>query len=238
MIGSRTVLAIIPARGGSKGIPRKNLRLLAGKPMLAYTIEAARRCAAIDRVVLSTDDEEIAQVGRDWSAAVPFLRPPELAGDHVTDLPVFQHALAWLAEHEQLRPDIVVHLRPTAPLRTEHHITAGIEHLVATGADSVRSVCRAGQHPQKMWALRDGFLEPFIAPDPQAPEPYNMPRQQLKPAFVQNGAVDVAWRTTIMDMGSMTGRRIAALVMPPEESVNVDDEIDLLAAEWRLSRSR
>ena len=236
MIEGRSVLAVVPARGGSKGLPRKNIRVLAGKPMIAYTLAAARQCGAIDRVIVSTDSDEIAVVAREWGAEVPFLRPPALAADHVTDLPVFQHALAWLASADAFEPDIVVHLRPTAPLRRAEHIAAGLELLVKSNADSVRSVCRARQHPQKMWAIENGFLRPFIDPPAETPEPYNLPRQDLRPAFVQNGSVDVAWRRTITELGSMTGRRIAALQMAPEDSVNVDDELDFAAAESLLSR--
>ena len=233
MIQAHTVLALVPARGGSKGIPKKNIRTLAGKPMIAHTLEAARGCTLIDRVVVSTDSEEIASVALEWSAEVPFLRPSELSGDDVTDLPVFQHALTWLAAREGYEPTIVVHLRPTAPLRRADHIKAGIERLVLTGADSVRSVCRARQHPQKMWAMKDGFLAPFIQ-STEFKEPHNMPRQQLSPAFVQNGSVDVAWARTINGLNSMTGARIAALEMEASESINVDDELDFRLAELLL----
>jgi CMP-N-acetylneuraminic acid synthetase len=234
MIGSHTVLALVPARGGSKSIPGKNIKPLAGKPMIGYTLEAARECPAIDRIVVSTDSEEIAAVARTFAAEVPFMRPAELAGDLVTDLPVFQHALAWLSHEQRFEPSIIVHLRPTAPLRRSSHITAGIEQLLATNADSVRSICRAKQHPQKMWAMRDRYLVPFIA-NSGFVEPYNMPRQQLPPAYVQNGSVDVAWRRTILELGSMTGTRIAALEMEPAESVNIDDELDFRMAELLLA---
>jgi CMP-N,N'-diacetyllegionaminic acid synthase len=223
-------MALVPARGGSKGLPGKNIKPLVGRPMLTYTIEGAREAPAIDRIVVSTDSEEIADVAREEGADVPFLRPAELGADHVTDLPVFQHALRWLDEHEGYRPDIIVHLRPTAPLRRAEHITAAVDRLLATGADSVRSICRAKQHPQKMWSLESGYLTPFIPPGDLV-EPYNMPRQHLRSAYVQNGSVDVMWRRTIVEKGSMSGDRIAALEMDPGDSVNVDDELDFLAAE-------
>lgn len=231
-----SVLAIVPARGGSKGLPGKNVRLLAGKPMLAYTLESAQACERIARTIVSTDDVDIAAVARRYGAETPFIRPAELAGDMVTDLPVFQHALRWLQDHEGYAPDVVAHLRPTAPLRRAEHIRAGIERLLETGADSVRSVCRAGQHPHKMWMVDRGWLTPYIHSDQAIPEAYNLPRQQLPEAFVQNGSVDVMWRSTIMDLNSMTGRRIAALVMEPLESVNVDDEIDFITAEVLLHK--
>lgn len=233
--GVRRVLAIVPARGGSRAIPGKNIRLLAGKPMIAYTLEAARGCPELDRVIVSTDSEEIAGVARAWHTDVPFMRPDDLAGDMVTDLPVFLHALGWLEEQQGYVPDIVVHLRPTAPLRRAEHISAGLQVLRESGADSVRSVCPAGQHPHKMWQLSGRRLRPYIDGDQAIPEAYNWPRQRLPAAYVQNGSVDVAWRRTLVEQGSMTGREIAALVMDPLESVNVDSEIDLLVAELLLS---
>jgi CMP-N,N'-diacetyllegionaminic acid synthase len=237
MTAGFSVMALVPARGGSKGLPGKNIKLLAGRPMLAYTLESARQTPAIDRIVVSTDSADIAEVAREGGADVPFLRPPELGADHVTDLPVFEHALRWLDDHEAYRPDIIVHLRPTAPLRRAEHITAAIERLIATGADSVRSICRAKQHPQKMWALQNGYLTPFIPPGDLV-EPYNMPRQHLRAAYVQNGSVDVMWRRTILEQGSMSGARISALEMDAADSVNVDDELDFLAAERTLLRRR
>jgi CMP-N-acetylneuraminic acid synthetase len=211
--------------------------MLAGKPMIAYTIEAAAACPLVDRIIVSTDDVEVADVARQAGAELPFMRPAELAGDAVTDLPVFEHALSWLQEHEGFCPDIVVHLRPTAPLRRAQHITAAIERLIATGADSVRSVCPASQHPYKMWAITDElWLRPFISGDQAIPEAYNMPRQKLPSAYIQNGSVDVAWRRTLLELHSMTGHRIAALPMTQLESVNVDDELDFLAAGFLLER--
>jgi N-acylneuraminate cytidylyltransferase len=237
VIAGFSVMALVPARGGSKGLPGKNIKPLAGRPMLAYTIAGARETGAIDRIIVSTDSDEIAAVARNEGAEVPFVRPAELGADHVTDLPVFLHALHWLDEHEGYRPDIIVHLRPTAPLRRAEHILKAIERLLETGADSVRSVCRAKQHPQKMWSVENGYLTPFIPPGDLV-EPYNMPRQHLRAALVQNGSVDVIWRRTIMERGSMSGTRIAAFEMDPADSVNIDDEIDFLAAEHSLLRRR
>jgi N-acylneuraminate cytidylyltransferase len=230
------VLAVIPARGGSRAVPGKNIRSLAGKPMIAYTIDAAHACPGLDRVIVSTDSDEIAGVAREWRAEVPFMRPAELAGDTVTDLPVFLHALEWLERSERYVPDVIVHLRPTAPLRRAEHISAALRLLEETGADSVRSVCRAGQHPHKMWQVDGPRLRPYIHGDQAIAEAYNMPRQQLPAAFVQNGSVDVAWRRTLVDQRSMTGRDIAGLVMDPLESINVDDELDLMLAELLLAR--
>ena len=211
------ILALVPARGGSKGIPRKCIKLLAGEPLLAYTIREAKKSKYITRLIVSTEDEEIARVAEQYVAEIPFLRPTELALDHVTDLPVFQHCLMWLKENQGYSPDIVVHLRPTAPLRTVHHIDTGIELLLASPkSDCVRSVCCAAQHPLKMWRLKDGYLDPFISEEVSGiREAYNMPRQKLPPAYIQNGAVDVIRTEVILRKASMTGDVIKAFTSKP-----------------------
>ena len=135
------VLGIIPARGGSKGIPGKNIRPLGGYPLIAYAIVAGRLSALVDRVIVSTDDEQIAAIARKWGAEVPFLRPARLARDETTDLPVFQHALGWLGENEDCRPDTIVQIRPTSPLRPRECVDAAVEMLIDDkDADSVRGV--------------------------------------------------------------------------------------------------
>jgi N-acylneuraminate cytidylyltransferase len=234
------ILAIIPARGGSKGVPRKNIKLLAGEPLIAHTIREARNSGYITRIVVSTDDEEIAQIARDLGAEVPFMRPQELALDHVTDLPVFEHCLRWLAEHQAYSPDIVVHLRPTAPLRTASHIDRAIELFLASpGTDCVRSVSPANEQPLKMWGIEEGYLTPYIPADVYGiKEPYNMPRQKLPPAYIQNGAVDVIKPEVILNKNSMTGDVIKALVMDSEESVSIDSILDWELAEILLARRK
>jgi len=134
----------VTARGGSKGLPGKNLRLLAGKPLIAYTIDAAVASGAFDRLVLSTDDADIATVARTLGCAVPFTRPAELARDETPHLPVVQHAVRWLDEHERYRPDAVMILQPTSPLRQPQHISEAVALLERSGADSVVGVGRAG----------------------------------------------------------------------------------------------
>jgi N-acylneuraminate cytidylyltransferase len=233
------VLGIVPARGGSKSISRKNIRLMAGRPLVAYTIDAARASRRIDRLVVSTDDEEIARVCRDLGAEVPFVRPAHLAEDHVTDLPVFVHCLAWLAEHDAYRPDVVVHLRPTSPLRTAGHIDAAVDLLIASpDADSVRSVCAVPVHPLKMWRIEEGWLAPFVSErESGIAEAFNEPRQRLPAAFVQNGAVDVIRIETIERLGSMSGRRISPFLMDERESINIDSTIDWQLAEQSIAQS-
>ncbi len=227
------ILAVIPARGGSKTVPRKNIKSLCGKPLIAYAIEEAKKSRHITRVIVSTDDQEIAAISKEHGAKIPFLRPLDLSGDYVTDLPVFTHALEWLRTNDGYSPDIVVHLRPTAPLRRVWHIDAGIQMLLEhPEADCVRSVCDAPKNPLKMWRIENHRLMPFIdGADYGLREAYNMPRQKLPSAYIQNGSVDVIRATTITEKGSMTGDIIIPLVMKENESVNIDTEMDFLIAE-------
>ncbi|HOV07468.1 MAG TPA: acylneuraminate cytidylyltransferase family protein, partial [Anaerolineaceae bacterium] len=179
------VLAIIPARGGSKGIPRKNINLFAGYPLISYSITAALQSNSVTRVIVSTDDEEIAAIARQWGAETPFLRPAELAQDNTTDLPVFQHALRWLKENENYTPDLVIHLRPTSPIRPRQCVDDAVHILLEhPEADSVRGVVLSGQNPFKMWRLhgKENKLIPLLTVEGIA-EPYNAPRQSLPPTY-------------------------------------------------------
>jgi CMP-N,N'-diacetyllegionaminic acid synthase len=234
------ILVLIPARGGSKGILRKNVKLFAGEPLIAYTIRAAQQSQGIGRIIVSTEDKEIARIANVYGAETPFTRPADLALDHVTDLPVFQHCLHWLSEHEGYRPDIVVHLRPTAPLRTAFHIDNAIQLLLTCPqADSVRSVCGVSQHPLKMWSVKDGRLLPFV-PDSVygIKEGYNMQRQKLPKAYIQNGSVDVVKAEVILNKNSMTGEVMKALIMDAAESVNIDSPLDWDLAELLMLRRK
>jgi len=227
-------LALIPARGGSKSIPRKNIRPFAGHPLIAYSIAAGLAAELVSRVVVSTDDEEIAAIARRYGAEAPFLRPAELAQDHTADLPVFQHALEWLGEHEGYQPEIVVQLRPTSPFRRVAHIDQSIYRLLERPeADSVRTMCVPFQNPFKMWRIGpDGFVQPLLGAE--YPEPYNMPRQLLPEVFWQTGYVDAAWADTILQKGSMTGERILPLIIDPSEWIDIDSPDDWRRAERLL----
>lgn len=227
-------LVLIPARGGSKSIPRKNIRPFAGHPLIAYSIAAGLAAELVSRVIVSTDDEEIATIARQYGAEAPFLRPAEFSQDQTPDLPVFQHALNWLAEHEGYQPEIVVQLRPTSPLRRTWHIDQAVARLIEhPEADSVRTVCIPFQNPFKMWRIgSDGFMHPLLAVDLH--EPYNMPRQALPEVYWQTGYVDAAWADTILDKGSMTGERILPLVIDPGEWIDIDSPDDWRRAERLL----
>ena len=231
------VLALIPARGGSKSIPHKNIRDFAGHPLIAYSIAAGLAAETVTRVVVSTDDGEIAEVSRRYGAEIPFMRPTEHAQDQTPDLPVFQHALEWLAEHEGYRPEIVVQLRPTSPLRRVWHIDQAVYRLIERPeADAVRTVCVPFQNPFKMWRIgSNGLMRPLM--DTEFTEPYNMPRQALPEVYWQTGYVDAAWADTILEKKSMTGERILPLVIDPSEWIDIDSPDDWRRAERLLTDS-
>jgi N-acylneuraminate cytidylyltransferase len=222
------ILAIIPARGGSKGIPRKNIRSFAGYPLIAWSIAAAKKSELVTRIIVSTDDEEIAAVAREWGAETPFLRPAELAQDNSTDLPLFQHALAWLKENEGYEPEIVVQLRPTSPIRPIGILDGAIKILTNhPDADCVRGVVPAGQNPFKMWRF-NGEEKPLaqLLEVPGIDEPYNAPRQILPPVYWQTGHIDAIRVSTIVNKKSLTGDVIYPLVIDPKYTVDIDTLAD------------
>ena len=211
--GSAEVLALIPARGGSKAIPRKNLLKLRGKPLISYSIAQARQSALITRVVVSTDDAEIAAVAREHGAEVPFIRPAEFAGDLSPDYDVFRHALTWLRDEQGYVCDLVVHLRPTGPIRRVSLVDEAIQQMLDhPEADALRSVSWPEQTPYKMWRIADGYLQPLLSVEGVA-EPYCQPRQGLPEVYWQNGYVDIVRPRTILQMGLMAGRRILPFVV-------------------------
>ncbi|MEN8172263.1 MAG: acylneuraminate cytidylyltransferase family protein [Chloroflexota bacterium] len=227
------VLALIPARGGSKSIPRKNIIDFAGYPLIAYSIAAGLAAGTITRVIVSTDDDEIAAVSRLYGAETPFIRPDIHAQDGTPDLPVYQHALTWLAEHEDYHPDIVVQLRPTSPFRRVWHIDQSVLRLIEhPDADAVRTVCAPFQNPFKMWRIgTDGIMKPLGRELGIENEPYNQPRQALPEVYWQTGYVDAAWTDTILLKNSMTGDRILPLIIDPSEWVDIDSPDDWARAE-------
>jgi CMP-N,N'-diacetyllegionaminic acid synthase len=225
------VLALVPARGGSRGLPRKNLRMVAGRPLIAWTIDCALTAECIARVVVSTDDDEIATTAESLGAEVPFIRPAELASDEILDLPVYEHALEWLAEHQGYRPDAVAWLRPTAPLRTTADIDAAVAALEQTDAGCVRSVCQAEHHPYWMKRIEDERLTPFIGGADELAYPR---RQLLPPVYRLNGAVDVVRCSAVAATGVLYPLPMAPYVMPRDRSVDIDDPLDLRAAELHL----
>lgn len=227
------VLALIPARGGSKSIPRKNIIDFAGYPLIAYSIAAGIAAETATRVIVSTDDDEIAGISRRYGAETPFLRPAEYSQDQTPDLPVFQHAIEWLAEYENYHPEIVVQLRPTSPFRRVRHIDEAVYRLIERPeADAVRTVCVPFQNPYKMWRIGpDGLMVPLGTELGVPLEPYNQPRQALPAVYWQTGYVDAAWTDTILTKNSMTGEAILPLVIDPSEWVDIDSPDDWRRAE-------
>ncbi|MBD80084.1 MAG: hypothetical protein CL840_14320 [Crocinitomicaceae bacterium] len=223
-------VAIIPARGGSKGIKRKNLVDFQGKPLVAHSIIHALESEIVDRVIVSTDDEEIAEVSKKYGAEVPFLRPAELAEDHVLDYPVFRHALDWLQENENYQSDVVVHLRPTAPYRKSFWIDEAVQLLLDhPSAHSVRSVSEPNMHPYRTFEIDNtGYLDPIMKD--RHPEPFLLRRQDLPPMYFYNCVIDVTKPSTIYELESMTGSKLFPYIMNPDEVIDIDSERDLLIA--------
>jgi N-acylneuraminate cytidylyltransferase len=231
------VVGIIPARGGSKSIPRKNAQLFAGYPLLAYSVAAALQSKLVTRTIISTDDEEMAQLGRDFGAEAPFLRPAEFAQDSSTDMSLFIHALKWLADEEGYKPDVVVQLRPTSPLRPPGLVDRAVETLLKhPKADSARGVIASGQNPYKMWSVgADGAMQPLLKVKGIA-EPYNAPRQNLPSTFWQTGHVDAIRTSTILKKNSLTGDEIWPVMIDSRYAVDIDTLNDWRRGEW-LARS-
>ncbi|MBX2976359.1 MAG: acylneuraminate cytidylyltransferase family protein [Ignavibacteriaceae bacterium] len=229
------ILGIIPARGGSKGVPRKNIKLLGGKPLIAYTIENGLQSKYIDKLIVSTDDEEIADISTKHGALVPFLRPKELANDTAKAIGVVKHALITMEEKDGVEYSIVVYLEPPAPLKLTEDIDTAIEMFIEKKPDSVVSVNEANQfHPILMKQIVNGKLEPIWKPEPEG-----VPRQQYEPkAYMRNGAVYVLKRSNILD-GKFYGSNILPYIMPLERSICIDDMNDWYVAEaWMRNKER
>ena len=213
MVGNREILAVIPARGGSKGVPRKNLVKILGLPLVSWSIKHALNSTRITRVIVSTDDLEIAAVAREFGAEVPFMRPKIIAGDMSTDLEVFQHTLGRLALDESYTPDFVVHLRPTSPIRSVTIIDDAIDKFTDSDADSLRSLEIAAQSPFKMWFIEEsGFVKPALTVT-GIKDSHSIARQDLPLAYRQNGYIDILRPKTIMELNSMTGSRVLPYII-------------------------
>lgn len=224
-----SVLAIIPARGGSKGVPRKNIRLVGGKPLLAHTVETAIQARhLLHRIIVSTDDQETADIALNYGAEVPFLRPSALAGDHVPTLPVMQHAVRFVEEQDGRPLDWVLLLQPTVPFRLVSDLEAALALAEAGGCDSVISVVQVlSTHPILMKRIEDGRLLPFCVEEKEGTR-----RQDYEPAaFMRNGAIYLTRREILMEKHSIWGETIRPYIMPPERSFNIDSELDLRLAD-------
>ncbi|MBN2414771.1 acylneuraminate cytidylyltransferase family protein [bacterium] len=230
------MLAIIPARSGSKRVPGKNIRELGGRPLIAYTIAAAEKAGLVERVIVSTDSERIAALARDLGAEAPFIRPAELAGDGVPDRPVLAHVLDWLDHQGERAPEGIVLLRPTTPFKTGAIIDAAIRLFRETGADAVRTVTRAEGVHHPYWMFRRGeesralpLIEGISTDD-------YFQRQLLPPVYHLNGVTDVIRTAVIRSGGPLYGRDLRMLEVAPLNAVDIDTELDLQLCELILQR--
>jgi CMP-N,N'-diacetyllegionaminic acid synthase len=230
------ILGVIPARGGSKGIPRKNLTSLAGRPLIAYTFEAALTASSLSRVIITTDDPEIADFARQSGVEVPFIRPADLAADDTPALPVIQHAVHHLDEQENWRADVVVYLQPTSPLRRAQHIQEAVSLLLENEADSVVSVMEVPHHfnPLSVMKMDEGRLVSFYKQEGSV----GPLRRQDKPrVFARNGpAILATRRAVLMEQGTLYGARTLPYLMDAVDSVDIDTPFDLEWAAFLLSR--
>jgi CMP-N-acetylneuraminic acid synthetase len=222
-------LAIIPARSGSKRVPDKNTTLLGGMPLIAHTIKAAASSRKIDRTVVSTDSEQIARIAREWGGDVPFLRPPEIAGDASPAIETILHAVNTI-ERDGCRVDAVVLLQPTSPFRTAAHIDAALDLFESSGADTVTSIRELSEHPYWCWTIKDGDFKPYFSKDHMS-----MGRETLPPAFIENGAIFVV-RRSLVAKNTIYGERIVPYLMSRESSLDIDTLDDLRLAEFLLEK--
>jgi CMP-N,N'-diacetyllegionaminic acid synthase len=229
----QNIIAVIPARGGSKSLPRKNILPLMGKPLIRYTIDAAKKSKYIKRIIVSTDDEKIAAVAKENGAEVPFLRPADLAKDETPSLPVMQHAVKYIEGEDGSIIDLVVLLQPTSPLRNEKYIDEAIEKILNTGGDSAITVCKVKHHPYWNFIFDHDRLNPFLNNDLKSTR-----RQELPLTYAPNGAVYVVRRDVLLNQNSILGKDIRAVVMPVEESIDIDGYFDWFIAEMVLKHWR
>lgn len=234
------ILGLITARGGSKGIPGKNIKELAGKPLIAYTIEAAHASGIFDRLMISTDDEKIAAIAKQYDCEVPFMRPAELAQDKTPHLEVVLHAVTWLKEHEHYIPDAVMILQPTAPFRTATHIREAAVLFETSGADSVVSVSEvpSHHHPQWQFTVDDNKKIAIFTGEPFSR--IIRRRQDLSKTYTRNGAVYLFKTKLLSDPiePNFYGDHVAAYVMSLEDSINIDTMDDWNEAEKVIAKKK
>lgn len=219
------VYSIIPARAGSKGVPGKNIKLVGGYPLIAYTIAAAKMSKNISRVIVSTDSMEITSIAKKYGAEIPFMRPSELAGDKSLDIDFVLHAINWFQQHENKIPDYIVHLRPTTPLRIPSEIDRAIDYIKQRkDATSLRSAHELREPPQKMFRIDEkGLFKGFFPDDPRT-EYYNLPRQVFPAAYHPNGYVDIIRPDFVQETNSLHGSDMLAFITPfVVEIDNVED---------------
>jgi len=230
------VLAIIPAKKISKGLLNKNIKKLDGHPLLTYSIAAGLKCSSINRVICTTNSKKIANIAIKYGAEAPFLRPDKYCRDHSSDIEFIKHCLDWLKKNENYKPDLIVQLRPTSPIRYTKHLNDAIKKMKNNkNADSLRAVSSPITTPYKMWKIKNHYLNPLLKIRKNK-EPYNTPRQKLPKVFAQTGYVDIIRYDTIVKMNSLTGNRILSYIVPENTYVDVDDKLSFDIAEIYIKK--
>ena len=227
------IYSVIPARGGSKGIPKKNIKLLNGRPLIDFTIQYSLNCSLISRTVVSTDSNEIASISKKSGADVPFLRPGEISLDETQDYPVFKHALIELEKFYNEEIDLIILLRPTSPFRPIGLIEEGVNKMIENpDATSLRSVTISKEHPYRQWLENGQFIKGY---EENVFESYNIPRQLIPKVYFQTGDIEIIRRETLLN-GSISGKKVIPLIISPEEMVDIDNMVDWIKAEKRLKK--
>jgi len=224
------ILALVPARGGSKRVPHKNIKLLAGKPLIAYTIEAAQKTQRINRIVVTTDSSKIANVASEYGAEVPFRRPAAISKADSKEMEFFNHTLSWFGEHESYEPDLIVLLFPTSPFRKAESIDKAVDLMLRhPEADSLRSVTLCSEHPYKMWIIENGYLKPFV--ETRDPNVHTLAYRSLPTVYIQNASIYITKPSTIREKGSYIGDTVLPFVMDATESIDINTPLDFQFAE-------
>ena len=222
------IYTIIPAREGSKGIPKKNIKLLNGKPLIEYSIKYSLNCKLVNRTIVSTDSKEIAEIASALGAEIPFIRPKTLAEDLTPDFPVLKHALLELETINKEKIDLLILLRPTSPFRPSGLIEMGVQMIIANpNASSLRSVAISKEHPYRQWFIEKNFIKGF---EKNINESYNIPRQLLPKAYFQTGDIEIIKRATIIN-GSISGENVIPLIIEHNQILDIDSEKDWKNAE-------
>ena len=228
------VVAVIPARAGSKGVIDKNIKSLAGHPLLTYSIAAARLANRIDRIIVSTDSEKYANIAREYGAEVPFLRPDEISGDNSTDYDFVRHLLDWMKKNEEYKPKYLVHLRPTTPLREPRYIEAAIEQIKQDdSATALRSVHEMSESAYKAFEIERDYLK-SIGSGSSDLEASNAPRQKFKKTYQPNGYVDIIKTTYVIENHKLHGDHVIAYITPNVTEVDTIEDFEYL--EYQVSR--
>ncbi|MFC1546341.1 cytidylyltransferase domain-containing protein [bacterium] len=231
------ILSFIPARGSSERIPNKNIKMLNGKPLISYTIECAGKSRFINRVVVSTDSAEIADVAVKYGAEVPFMRPASISNSNSTEMEFFEHALTWFKDNEDYTPDLIVLLYPTSPFRKTESIDKAIELMLDNSdADSLRSIKLCSEHPYKMWISKDKYIEPFAKTDD--PNMQTLSTQLFPKVYIQNASIYITKVSTIRNKKSPIGDKVIPFIMDEIESVDINTYLDFEFAEMICGKER